>query len=123
VKTLLSIKSALEMTKPKKFTPLRSDMFPIVCRYPIQVVIPFMWRRIFPSSVSFFFPYFLPSKVTIYKSRSEVQSISFARENIKKLPSKYFCSIAENFSTCNRPKTSPNIKFCTIKMSHRATYI
>ena len=60
VKTLLSIKSALEMTKPKKFTPLRSDMFPIVCRYPIQVVIPFMWRRIFPSSVSFFFS-LLPS--------------------------------------------------------------
>ena len=84
VKTLLSIKSALEMTKPKKFTPLRGDMFPIVCRYPIQVVIPFMWRRIFPSSVSYFFPYFLPSKVIIYKSRGEVQSISFARENIKK---------------------------------------
>ena len=60
VKTLLSIKSALEMTKPKKFTPLRGDMFPIVCRYPIQVVIPFMWRRIFPSSVSFFFS-LLPS--------------------------------------------------------------
>ena len=76
------------MTKPKKFTPLRGDMFPIVCWYPIQVVIPFMWRRIFPSSVSYFFPYFLPWKVIIYKSRGEVQSIFFARENIKKTASK-----------------------------------
>ena len=81
--SVIEQKLALEMTKPKKFTPLRSDMFPIVCRYPIQVVIPFMWRRIFPSSVSFFFPYFLPSKVTIYKSRGEV-----LKNPIKKCPQK-----------------------------------
>ena len=27
------------------------------------------------------------------------------------------------FSTANQPQTSPNLKFCFIKMSHRATLI
>ena len=41
------------------------------------------------------------------------------------MPSKvaYFSLIADIFSTTNRPKTSPNIKFCSmIKMAHQATY-
>ena len=46
-----------------------------------------------------------------------------AHENIKKLPSKvaYFMAKSEIFSTANLPKTSPNLKFCSIKIAHHAT--
>ena len=27
------------------------------------------------------------------------------------------------FSTADRPKTSPNVKFCSMKIAHRATYL
>ena len=61
------------------------------------------------------------SKVIIHKSRGEV---FFAHENIKKLPSKvaYFKAQSQIFSTAKRPKISPNIIFCSIKMAHRWTY-
>ena len=44
---------------------------------------------------------------------------------MKKLASKvaYFSLIWAGFSTANRPKTSPNFKFCSIKKAHRVTYI
>ena len=48
---------------------------------------------------------------------------SFAREIIKKLPSRVLYDPGRNFSTARRPKTIPNLKFCLIKMTHRATYI
>ena len=35
----------------------------------------------------------------------------------------YFSVIWADFSTANRPKTSPNLKLCSIKMAHRATYV
>ena len=34
----------------------------------------------------------------------------------------YFCKIAEMFSTAGRSKTWSNLKFCFIKLAHRATY-
>ena len=41
------------------------------------------------------------------------------------MPSKiaHFSLIAVIFSTANQPKTIPNLKFCFIKMAHRATYM
>ena len=54
---------------------------------------------------------------------SEDATIFFAPENMKKKPSK----VAHNrpppffFSIANRPKTSPNLIFCFIKMSPYAT--
>ena len=47
----------------------------------------------------------------------------FARDNMKKTLSK----VAHNqpnffFSTANRPKKSPNLNFCSMKIAHRATY-
>ena len=39
------------------------------------------------------------------------------------LRSRIFSKIADIFSTASLPKTSPNIKFCSIKIAHRATYI
>ena len=49
----------------------------------------------------------------------------FAHKNIEKTPSKigYVSKIGEIFSTAGRPKTSPNLKFCFIKIAHRVTYI
>ena len=46
-------------------------------------------------------------------------------KNIKKLPSKVAnnCLGRAVFSTASRPKTSPNLKFCSIQMPHCATYI
>ena len=50
-------------------------------------------------------------------------NIFFAPENMKKTPSK----VAHNrprpffFSTANRPKSSPNLNSCSIKISHRGT--
>ena len=43
----------------------------------------------------------------------------------KKMPSKaaYFTAQSEIFSNANRPKTSPHLIFCSIKMAHRGTYI
>ena len=35
----------------------------------------------------------------------------------------YFTAQSEILSTSNRPKASPNLKSCCIKMTHRATYI
>jgi hypothetical protein len=47
-----------------------------------------------------------------------------AHENIKKLPSKVAHNQPNFFiSTANRPKTSPNLNFCSIKNAHRATYV
>ena len=48
----------------------------------------------------------------------------FAHENMKKTLSK----VAHNwpnffFSIANRPKTSPNLNFCSIKIDHRVTYV
>ena len=45
-------------------------------------------------------------------------------KKIKTMPSEvaYFNTQSEIFSTANRPKTSPNLIFCFIKMTHRATY-
>ena len=52
----------------------------------------------------------------------------FSVEDLKKTKHKKLTSKAANnrvgwavFSTANRPKTSPNIKFCSIKIAHRAT--
>ena len=61
------------------------------------------------------------SKVIIlHKSRGEV---FFAHENIKiALKSSILYGPVEIFSTANRPKISPNIIFCSIKMAHRWTY-
>jgi hypothetical protein len=40
--------------------------------------------------------------------------------SLKKLPLKvaYFTAQSEIFSTVNRPKTSPNLIFCSIEMAH-----
>ena len=51
-------------------------------------------------------------------------NLFFAPENMKKLLSK----VAHNhpnffFSIANRPKTSPNLNFCSIKIAHRVTYV
>ena len=45
--------------------------------------------------------------------------VIFPHENMKK-PSKvgYFSRIAEIFSTVSRPKTSPSLKFCSVKIAH-----
>ena len=41
-------------------------------------------------------------------------------ENTKNTPSK----VAHNqHSIANRPKTSPNLNFCSIKITHRMTYV
>ena len=50
--------------------------------------------------------------------------IFFAHENMKKLSSK----VAHNrprffFSTANPHKTSPNLNFCSLKISHGASYV
>ena len=49
----------------------------------------------------------------------------FAHENIKKMLSKvtYFMAQSEIFITANQPKTSPNSIFCSIKTTHRKTYL
>ena len=41
------------------------------------------------------------------------------------MPSKaaYFTAQSEIFSNANRPKTSPHLIFCSIKMAHRGIYI
>ena len=48
----------------------------------------------------------------------------FEDENMKKPPSKVH-NRANFFSvpTANQPKMSPNLKFCSIKITHRATYV
>ena len=44
-----------------------------------------------------------------------------AHENIKNTPSKVAHNQPNFFSIANRPKTSRNINFCSIKIAHRAT--
>ena len=46
-------------------------------------------------------------------------------KNVKKTPSKvaHNCRKMFFFNTANWPKTSPNLKFCSIKIAHRTTYI
>ena len=55
---------------------------------------------------------------TMYKNINFVYlCICFAHKSMKTNPSKvgHFNKIAEIISTANRPKTSPNLKFCLIK--------
>ena len=49
----------------------------------------------------------------------------FAPKNMKQLTSKELLIIGPNFfvSIANRPKTSPNLNFCFIKIAHHVTYV
>ena len=54
-----------------------------------------------------------------------LQFIFFLPKRHKKLRSKLVKNSLgrAGSSIANRPKTSPNVKFCSIKMAHRATFM
>ena len=47
----------------------------------------------------------------------------FAHEGIKKRPQKLLIIGPIFFSIANRPKTSTNLNFCSMKIAHRVTYV
>ena len=65
----------------------------------------------------------LKSCIINLKKKVEFFWIFFAPENMKKSPSKVAHNRPKFFCIFDRPKTSPNLIFCSIKISPYATFI
>ena len=75
----------------------------------------------FPLFFQLHFMQLFSAEATIF-FRIKVKKID--DENFKKLPSKIAHNRPNSFySIVKRPKTSPNLNFCSIKIAHVATYV